>query len=208
MTLTQRAATGRFYDLGGAAEAPIFSACYLNLPQGPILGSSFSPAGWFLDNASPPPTGLFSPIGPGPAGSGRPIAGIIANGDGTDVTITLKLDVAWVDGPVPVGATETCQFTIARNGVPFYQQSQSVVVTGIFYSHIFSLAYTVTGIAVSAGDVYTAGVQFTLNPNGITKMPSGSGQQDLFQMSGLLTPPAPVPGQPPMRLHGAVGAEY
>lgn len=206
---------GRFYDLGGAAGAPVFGNLFPGLAgehEGPWVGGVQNTAHWdyevtgYPGNPGPYPpgvSGLLQAI-PDLTHGGQRILGIQALGTGT-----LNFDIDLSPGGVWVGfAGEviTVSASVSINGAIVQQQDSSVAIPGWVVAHFVSFHFVGT-IDVVAGDSITAGILANKTP-AIYAYSSGTGFGTRMFVSGYLEGEGEAPGQPPMRFHGAVAADY
>jgi hypothetical protein len=210
VTETNIAATARFYDLGGVSEAPVHGEIDLGLAGGFFIGGGvFAPAFWGGTHTGGylpvNPSGLLTAVGPGDGTSRSPYSGIRTDGDGTvSIDLTLDTNGVWIGS---AGEIITMDFVVARNGTPIYfLTTTSPPIPNWVLQWDTGLDFTVSGLPCVAGDLFTTGMRPSKQPV-IYAYSSGSGQQTKFIMTADLTPPGLTPGQPPLRLHGAVGAE-
>lgn len=203
MTLTQRAATGRFYDLGGASEEPVDSALWLAKANrdGSLAWTAVNPYYYYLDPTQPAPFGLLHAVGPGLSGA-QHFSGIQVDGDGDDIRIDVRLNCGGINFPFGVNHI---LFRLLQNDTVIYSDNVAQTATHIFEVLGFQTQTILTGITVAAGDIFRTDFQYERNSS-FNVFGNAQGGPYL-RVFGTLTPPGVIPGQPPMRLHGAVGAE-
>jgi hypothetical protein len=191
------------YDLGGVAAVPVPSFCRMSLPNGDLrlAGGNFSPAYWF--ESTQPHYGLLEPaVGDGPAFQ-RPYAGIRALGSGP-VDLYVRLEPGAIVRP----AVWTAEIELRENGatvavVQYFGPGKLVFDASTFFPR---MTITDPAFVVTAGNIYTTGFRIVDGEILIGVYQSGTGGGVHFTMSGTLTPEGEAPGQPPLRLHGALGS--
>jgi hypothetical protein len=206
---THQAATARFYNLGGGTtEGPVPSWTFLKLPFGALNPSAWSPAWWVYDNLAGVPAssgGLLEAVGP--PGYSRDFAGVLVHGDGS-INVDLEL---WQNGVYgsPPGTTKylgQCQIRVNDTVVWSQDQYYFNPGPGELWVAGLSCAVFVPSIDVVDGDLVRAGFfpeHFPL----IYAYAAGTGEGLHMHVRGDLVAPGLTPGQPPLRLHGTVGAE-